>query len=86
MQTIVVKPIRGRDLEADLRAAFATQEITSVFIPLSQKLFEAERQWRIDADMETGAGSWAINGYDVRLRELTGADKRVALRLLGSRP
>lgn len=86
MQTLILRPIRGRDLETDLRQAFDATAVTSVFVPLGQKLFEAERQWRIDADMETGAGTWAVDGYDIRLRELTGTDKRVALRMLGVRP
>ena len=86
MQTLILRPVRGRDLEADLRQAFADTALTSIFVPLGQKLFEAERQWRIDADMETGAGSWSVAGYDIRLRELTGTDKRVALRMLGVRP
>ncbi|WP_079415264.1 hypothetical protein [Thiomonas intermedia] len=85
MRTLILSPVRGRDLEADLRQAFDDTAVTSIFVPLGQKLFEAERQWRIDADMETGAGTWAIDGYDIKLLELTGADKRLALRMMGAR-
>lgn len=83
--TAVIDPTRGRDLETDIRAALDATGEPSVFVLLRTKLFEAWRAWRIDASMETGAGTWAIDGYDVRLQELTGADRRIAVRLLGMR-
>lgn len=86
MKTLILMPARGRDLETDLRQAFDDKAVTSIFVPLGQKLFEAERQWRIDADLQTGVGTWSIDGYDIKLLELTGADKRVALRMMGVRP
>lgn len=79
-------PVRGRDLETDLRLLFDGGLIISVFLPLGHKIFEAEKLWRIDAVMETGEGTWAMDGYDVRIVELQGAHKRVAARMMGAKP
>ena len=84
MIVAVLHPVKGRDLEADIRSAIEMDGAPSVIVAVGSKLYDAERQWRIDADMETGAGSWAIDGYDVRLTELTGADRKVAQQLIGS--
>ena len=85
MSAALHRPVKGADLETALRSIFDTRPVTSVFVPIGAKLFEAEKQWRVNADMQTGVGTWEIDGYDVRLIELTGAYRRVALRMLGGK-
>lgn len=78
----IVHPRHGRDLETDLRHVFDTTAATSIFVPLRKKLFEAWKRWRVDVDPDTWQGTYAIDGYDIEMHELSGADKRIALHLL----
>lgn len=80
-QNIVVHPRKGHDLEADLREAFERTQEPTLYVPLGQKLFDASKAWRVHG--LDGSEPFRFDGYDIEMRELTGVDKRVVLRMLG---